>query len=181
MAGVWIAFVLYTEENERLVRSILSDRTEELFVMEERDEFTSINSTKTDRWVVANVLPHARNLFKVKLLTPTTNKRKSQTRENFYKPFSMKTDAHDSAENEEAKRKALSDMRHATPRHYIYWLFYIYAGPFICQAPRPIIKGETRAKVRQYNFQAPDFKRMTLVHHSACTRANFLALKKLAA
>jgi hypothetical protein len=183
-------FALYTEENERLLRSILSDRTEGLFVVEERDEFTSINSMKTDRWVVANVLPRARNLYKVELLTPTANKRKSQTKENFYKSFSVKTNAYDNAESEEEKRKALSDMRHATTKAlYIGYSMYML-GPVFMRPPRPTTKGETRANVREYNFRASEFKRepgghtsggMTLVHHSACTRANFLALKKLAA
>lgn len=58
-------FALYTEERERLLRSILSDRIEELFVMEERDGFITANSIRKDRWVVAKVLPRARYLYKL--------------------------------------------------------------------------------------------------------------------
>lgn len=38
-------FALYTEKNERLLQTMLSDRTEELFVVEERDEIPIPNFT----------------------------------------------------------------------------------------------------------------------------------------
>lgn len=128
--------------------------------------------------------------LQVELLTPTANKRESQTKENFYKSFSVKTNGYDTAENEEAQRKALSDMGHATTKAlYIGYSMYML-GPVFVRPPRPGTKRETRENVRRYNFRACKFRRepgghlsgaMTLVHHSACTRANFLALKKLAA
>lgn len=50
------------------------------------------------------------------LTTLTANKRKSQTKENFYTSFSVKMAAYDDAESEEAKRNALSDIGHATTK-----------------------------------------------------------------
>ncbi|PTB35158.1 hypothetical protein M441DRAFT_32169 [Trichoderma asperellum CBS 433.97] len=128
-------FTLYTEGGERLLKNILSDQMEELFVMEERDGFITANSIKEDRWIVAKVLPRARNLYKVELLTPTANKRKSQTKENFYTSFSINTDNYDTAENEEGQRRALSDMGHAsTGAVYIGYSMYML-GPVFVRPP----------------------------------------------